>query len=91
LSTLHTSASWSLLSYRVRDTECQQRVLEAFQRIAWPGITVLGTADADGIYVIVDCESSVLERHARRILLRVDPTAVRVLRSAVSHQEAAPS
>ncbi|VXC44505.1 hypothetical protein [Aeromicrobium sp. 9AM] len=90
MSSLSSSSEWSLLIYRVRDADRQQRILRAFHRIAWPGVAVLGTQDAMGVYVIVDCESTSLERHARRIIMRIDTSAVRVLRSVVPHAATAP-
>lgn len=78
-----SSSRWSLLIYRVSDDAAQQAILGAFHRIAWPGITVLGTRTDDERFVIVDCDTMSLESHARRIITRVDRRATRVLRSKV--------
>jgi hypothetical protein len=76
-----SSPRWSLLIYRVSGDDAQQAILGAFHRIAWPGITVLGTREGEDRFVIVDCESTDLEAHARRIIHRIDAHATRVLRS----------
>jgi hypothetical protein len=75
------STRWSLLIYRVSGPEHQQRILRAFHRISWPGVTVLGTGIADESFVIVDCDSPSLEAHARHVVQRFDAGATRVLRS----------
>jgi hypothetical protein len=80
MSSLRTSRDWSLLIYRVSGVAHQQKILHAFHRIAWPGITVVGTQAGTDLVVIVDCESATLERHARRIVHRLDSRSKRVLR-----------
>ena len=84
MSSLLTSPQWSVLIYRVRDVAYQQKILQAFHRIAWPGITALGTQDAGEYFVIVDCETMLLEQRARRIVMRIDVLATRVLRSRLA-------
>jgi hypothetical protein len=81
MSSLHTAPEWSLLIYRVRDDVHQQKILHAFRRVAKLGITVLGTQEGADRFVIVDCETTALEEHARRIILRIDADARQVLRS----------
>ena len=80
-SSLHLPLQWSLLIYRVRDDARQQEILAAFRRMANPGMTVLGTQDETDHFVIVDCETTWLEREARFTIFRIDPGAMRVLRS----------
>jgi hypothetical protein len=89
MSSLHTSPEWSLLIYRVRDDAHQQKILRAFHRLATPGITVLGTQDGTDHFVIVDCETSPLEQHSRKTIVRLDPAATRVLRSRLVRSVAA--
>ncbi|MEV7397802.1 hypothetical protein [Aeromicrobium sp. NPDC092404] len=83
MSLLPVTPDWSLLIYRVRDDLHQQKILSAFHRIAWPGMTVLGTQNGAEHFVIVDCDSSALEVRARRIITHIDRDAVRILRSMV--------
>lgn len=81
MSLLHTQTEWSLLIYRVSGDAHQQRILHTFRRVAWPGVTVLGTNDEADRFVIVDCESGRREQHARAVIMRIDPDATRILRS----------
>jgi len=81
MSSLHPDSEWSLSIYRVSGDAFQQRILRAFHRIAWPGVTALGTQHDADHFVIVDCDSERRERHARGIILRIDPDATWTLRS----------
>ena len=81
MSTLDTHSGWTLSIYRVSGDAVQQRILRAFHRIAWPGVTALGTQHDADRFVIVDCESDRRERHARGVILRIDPEATWTLQS----------
>ena len=85
MSSTTPPSRWSLLIYRVTSEERQQRILRAFHRIAWPGMSVLGTQCDGDLFVIVDCDTLAHELHARRIIGRIDNHAVRMLRSRMSH------
>jgi hypothetical protein len=89
MSVRRTSPEWSLVIYRVSGHVQQQSILRTFHLVAWSGVTVLGTQDDDGQFVIVDCETVELEGHARRIVMGIDAGAVRLLRSGVRPSPAA--
>jgi hypothetical protein len=88
MTSLRTSRDWSLLIFRVSGVAHQRKILHAFHRIAWPGITVVGAQAGTDQVVIVDCESATLERHARRIVHRLDARATRVLRCRLADSAA---
>ena len=82
MSSLQQSTEWSLLIYHVSAEASQQRILRAFHRIAWPGVTALGTHDDADCFVIVDCESEHRARHVRGVILRIDPDATQTVRTS---------
>ena len=81
MSSLDTHSEWSLSIYRVSGDAFQQRILRAFHRIAWPGVTALGTQDDAECFVIVDCESEHRAGHVRGVILRIDPDAAQTVRA----------
>lgn len=68
---------WSLDIYQMTSRSRQQRVLKAFARVDTPGVQVLGVVRVDSWLVIVDSVTIADEIRARRILLSIDPAAVR--------------
>lgn len=68
---------WSLEIFQMSTRTKQQRVLKAFSRVGMPGVQVLGVVRLDSWFVIVDSVTIADEIRARRILLTVDPAAVR--------------
>jgi hypothetical protein len=77
---LHDSPSqteWKIQIYRVQSGLAQQRMLAAFRRIDRPGVIALGTQSGPDWFVIVESSSLVAEIHARRVVMTIDPKAVR--------------
>ncbi|MCW2770016.1 MAG: hypothetical protein JWR27_1449 [Aeromicrobium sp.] len=78
---------WSLHVYRVRDQQRQQRILTAFERIAYPGVTALGSRSGPEWLVIAECQSFGDQIRARRVIRTVDPDAERDRRSELTPEE----
>src|SRR4051794_15028872 len=74
--------------YRVQSVRWQQRTLAAFRRIDRPGIVALGTQSESDWFVIVECNSLTTELHARRVVLAIDPKAVRTYEYEIRRPEA---
>ncbi|MCW2824914.1 MAG: hypothetical protein JWQ91_1831 [Aeromicrobium sp.] len=68
---------WPLHVYRVRDEARQQSILRAFRRIAYPGVTALGSRSGPECFVIAECRSFGDQIRARRVIRIVDPDAER--------------
>lgn len=77
---LHNSSSqadWKIQIFRVQGHLRQQRMLAAFRRIDRPGVVALGTQSGPEWFVIIECSSLAAEIQARRVVMTIDPTAVR--------------
>lgn len=70
---------WTIQIYRVQDERCLQRIIAAFHRIDRPGVVALGTQSGPDWYVVVECDSLASQIHAGRIVMTIDPRAVRTL------------
>ncbi|MEO6606127.1 MAG: hypothetical protein ABIN55_10975 [Aeromicrobium sp.] len=69
---------WSLEIFQLTSNRRQQRSLEAFGRVGMSGVHALGVVRNDEFFVIVDAASPAEELQSRRILMSIDPLAVRV-------------
>lgn len=68
---------WKVQVFRVRGALHQRRILSAFRRIGRPGVIALGTHSGRDWFVVVECSSLPTEVRARRVVMTIDPHAVR--------------
>jgi hypothetical protein len=77
LHDISSHPEWKIQIYRVQSHRRLQRMLAAFQRIDRPGVVALGTQSGPDWFVIIECGSLSAEIHARRVVMTIDPRAVR--------------
>ncbi len=79
---------WKIQIFRVQSQRRQQRILSVFHRIDHPGITALGTQSGPDWFVIVECSTFADQLRAARIVLTIDPLAVRTYECEARPEEA---
>lgn len=82
-----SKAGWKIQIFRVQGERRQQRILSVFHRIDRPGITALGTQSGPDWFVIVECCSFADQLRASRVILTIDPLAVRTYESEARPEE----
>ena len=68
---------WSLEIFQMASHRRLQRALQTFERVAMPGVHVLGVIRDDEFFVIVDATTLAEQLRSRQIVMSVDPMAVR--------------
>ena len=66
---------WVVEIFEVLDHHHQQQVLELFRDIGRPDVSVLGTQDDRGWFIVVETSTSFDRIFARHIVMKVDPHA----------------
>jgi hypothetical protein len=69
--------AWTIRVYRVRSERCQQRIVDAFARIGRDEVTVSPAQSGPEWFVIVEYVTTPAEAHVSRVVLTIDPGAVR--------------
>lgn len=82
-----SKTEWKIHIYRVRDASRQQHILSAFKQAARPGIVALGTQSGPDSFVIAECYSLMNEIYARRLVMTIDPLAVRTYECEADPEE----
>ena len=72
-----SDTDWKIRIYRVQDERCQQRILSVFHQIDRPGVVALGTQSGPDWFAIVECDSLAAQIRADRVVMTIDPRAIR--------------
>jgi hypothetical protein len=70
--------TWKIRVYRVRSQRSQARVLAAFDRMASSDIALSTSSSGPERFVVADYSTAASEARLARVILAIDPVAVRV-------------